>query len=147
MGISFSSMGARDAGTPPEGARPAEDAPGEDRPFDNDGLLAQWTAYCGHLPLAQANRLRNLIPVVTRFPAVEIVVGNANLKEFLDRKGEEIRRSLSAGLGNSSITIAVRVAEPHEVAPALTDRERFERLKETDRAFSTLVGQLGLELE
>ena len=101
----------------------------QQRPFTQSDLELQWLSMCNRMPeqlVGIAQRMKNMTPVITELPAVEVTVGNALVKEELERIRGSILNTLKLHLGNNAITLTILVAEREEHEKVLTRREQFE---------------------
>ena len=121
----------------------------ENKEFTNDQLLIQWIAMCARMPQQMtgiAARMKNMTPVITDFPNVEIVVDNEILLEDISKIKGRIRNTLAMTLKNSNIQLSLKLAKPEDIKRIPTNRERFDMLIGNNDAFKNLVLELGLEL-
>ena len=93
-----------------------------------------------------ASRMKNMAPIIKEFPHIEAVVDNGLLLDDMTKIKGSIRNTLALRLQNSNITFTLRLAEPDEIKPILTNKERFELLKTNYKAFGKLSEMLHLEL-
>ena len=103
---------------------------------------------CNRMPQEMtgiAARLKNITPVITELPNVEVVVDNQILLEDVQKIKSRIRKTLALALKNRELTLSVRLAKPEEMKRVLTNHERFEELKQNNKAFEKLADILGLE--
>ena len=122
---------------------------GEQRVFDEDMLLMQWTAMCNRMPqqmTAMATRMKNMTPVITEFPHIEVVIDNEILLDQMKTIQKRIRNTLVMNLHNNDITLHLRLAKPDEVKKILNNREMLEEMRVKHPALEHLLGQLELEL-
>ncbi len=120
------------------------------KPFDEKELLTQWALMCNRLQgelSVLSTRMKNLVPKITTYPSIEVVVDNGALLEEIKKHFSKIQSELISGLSNSEINLNFRIAQPQEIKPVLTQRERFDELRKTNKTFDSLVEQLELELE
>ena len=87
-----------------------------------------------------------MTPHITEFPSVEVVVDNEILLEDIQKIKGRIRNTLALTLKNSAVTLNLRLAKPEEIKRIPTNRERFDGLRGTNKAFDKLSELLGLEL-
>ena len=121
----------------------------ENKEFTNDQLLIQWIAMCARMPQQMtgiAARMKNMTPVITDFPNVEVVVDNEILLEDISKIKGRIRNTLAMTLKNSNIQLSLKLAKPEDIKRIPTNRERFDMLIGNNDAFKNLVLELGLEL-
>ncbi len=118
--------------------------------FTEEQLLTQWTAMCNRMPQSMtgiAARMKNMEPKITSFPDIEVVVDNKILLDDMQKIRGRIRNTLALALKNSAIGLSLRLAKPEEIKRIPTNRERFDELKNANKAFAKLSQMLGLELE
>ena len=121
----------------------------DNKEFTNDQLLIQWIAMCARMPQQMtgiAARMKNMTPVITDFPNVEVVVDNEILLEDISKIKGRIRNTLAMTLKNSNIQLSLKLAKPEDIRRIPTNRERFDMLIGNNDAFKNLVLELGLEL-
>jgi len=117
--------------------------------FTQEDLEKQWISMCTRMPkqyVGLATRLKNIIPKITEFPNVEIVVDNEILKSQVEKIAGRIQITLVNGLNNNNLKINVRLAKAEEVGKILTKPELFEQLKQKNPAIRKLADELGLVL-
>lgn len=122
---------------------------GERNVFTEDEMLTQWVGMCNRMPQQMtgiAARMKNMTPTIKEFPHIEVVVDNEILLEDMNKIKGRIRNTLIKALRNSSITLTLRLAKPEEIKRIPTNRERFDELKNTNKAFEKLSEILGLEV-
>lgn len=118
--------------------------------FTEEQLLTQWTAMCNRMPQSMtgiAARMKNMEPKITSFPDIEVVVDNKILLDDMQKIRGRIRNTLALALKNSAISLNLRLAKQEEIKRIPTNRERFDELKNENKAFAKLSQMLGLELE
>jgi len=117
--------------------------------FTQADLELQWLSMCNRMPeqlVGIATRMKNMTPVITEMPAIEVVVGNALVKEELDRILGSIVNTLKLHLRNKAITLSIRVAEREEHEKVLTRREQFELMMSHNPSVERLLEAFELEL-
>ena len=154
--VRLGSIGMTFANLSKSGKKPAfqkeneeEAQTGEQRVFDEDKLLMQWTAMCNRMPqqmTAMATRMKNMTPVITEFPHIEVVIDNEILLDQMKTIQKRIRSTLVTNLHNSDITLHLRLAKPDEVKKILNNREMLEEMRVKHPALEHLLGKLELEL-
>lgn len=115
---------------------------GERRVFTEDELLTQWVGMCNRMPQQMtgiAARMKNMMPTIKDFPNIEVVVDNEILLDDMTKIKGRIRNTLIKGLKNNDITLSLRLAKPEEIKRIPTNRERFDELKNTNKAFENLA--------
>lgn len=122
---------------------------GERQEFNDDMLLMQWHAMCNRMPQhlrGLATRMKNITPVITTLPEVEIVVENKTLLDEIVKIKGNIRSTLALGLHNTGITLNIRLAKPEEMKKFLSPREMFEEMATKNTAIDMLRTELELEI-
>ena len=121
----------------------------DENPFTQQDLALQWISMCNRMPQnlsGIATRMKNMDPVITEFPAIELVVENQlAMTQIEDIKGK-ILSTLKTYLRNKSITLTIRVAEHQEQGPLLTRREQFEQMEKENPSIVKLRELLDLQL-
>lgn len=117
--------------------------------FSNEELRIQWNVMCNRMPpekIGLSQRMKNLLPQITTFPQVEVVIENdILLKQLQDIKGK-IQATLRMLLQNNNLLLSLRLAEAKEVTKIYSKREIFELLKKENPQLDKLCHNLGLEL-
>ncbi len=117
--------------------------------FSNEELRIQWNVMCNRMPpekIGLSQRMKNLLPQITTFPQVEVVIENdILLKQLQDIKGK-IQATLRMLLQNNNLLLSLRLAEAQEVTKIYSKREIFELLKKENPQLDKLCHYLGLEL-
>ena len=154
--VRLGSIGMTFANLSKSGEKPAfqkeneeEAQTGEQLVFDEDMLLMQWTAMCNRMPqqmTAMATRMKNMTPVITEFPHIEVVIDNEILLDQMKTIQKRIRNTLVTNLHNNDITLHLRLAKPDEVKKILNNREMLEEMRVKHPALEHLLGKLELEL-
>ena len=117
--------------------------------FSQADLELQWMAMCNRMPQhlsGIAARMKNMNPVITELPKVEVVVDNDLIKQEIENIHKNIVKTLQLYLHNSDITIDIRIAERQEQAKVLTRREQFELMSRKNPAIEKLRQAFDLEL-
>ena len=94
-----------------------------------------------------AKRLKNIVPSITVYPNIELVVENEMLKKEINDIKKRLEVTMAKHLHNGNITLSVRLAEQTEKRKILTPKENFEGMLEYSKAFRFLAEKLKLELE
>ena len=117
--------------------------------FSNEELRIQWNMMCNRMPpekIGLSQRMKNLLPQITTFPQVEVIIENdILLKQLQDIKGK-IQATLRMLLQNNNLLLSFRLAEAQEVTKIYSKREIFELLKKENPQLDKLCHNLGLEL-
>ena len=117
--------------------------------FTEEDLLVQWRAMCTRMPenmRAMSTRMRNLSPVITDYPNVEIVAENQILYDQMLTIKSRIRATLAKCLKNGSLLVSIRLAKQDEIKPLLSPKETLDQLVKENTAVGRLVQSLCLDL-
>ena len=127
----------------------AEKSTKENEEFSQDELELQWMSMCNRMPQRLsgiAARMKNMNPVITTMPNVEVIVPNEIIKDEVENIRGSILSTLKLYLHNSDITLTLRVAELKERERILTRREQFEELVKQNPSVEKLREAFDLEL-
>ena len=123
----------------------------ENETFTLSDLRLQWLAMCNRMESANmggmAKRLKNIVPSITVYPSIELVVENEMLRKELNDIKKRLEVTMAKHLHNGNITLSVRLAEQTEKRKILTPKENFEEMLEYSKSFRILAEKLNLELE
>jgi len=117
--------------------------------FTQADLEREWTAMCLRMPQQYtgiASRMKNLRPVITQYPAVEVTVDNEFTNNDMQRIAGSIRNTLKKYLYNPDITFTIRLAAPTEHVKVLSRAEQFKEMVQENPSIEKLRQRLGLEL-
>ncbi len=117
--------------------------------FSQEDLELQWMAMCNRMPqklVGIATRMKNMTPVITEMPKVEVVVGNELIKQEMDKIHGSIVNTLKMYLHNSAIVLDIRVDEQHQEVKILSRREQFMEMVKENKAVEALRSVFDLEL-
>ena len=132
---------------------PAANASGQpmNQPFSQELVEGQWISMCLRIQnvkdlIGLASRMKPIVPKITDFPNIEVVVDNQLLLDDILRIKNRIRSTFVQGLQNNELQITYRLAEANEVTKILSKRELLEKLKEENPAVGKLMQSLKLVL-
>lgn len=149
LGMSFDSLLREKDKKPDYVVEPDITNKNEKAEFSQADLEREWRGMCvrmGKSMPGQAQRLKNIKPVITNYPDIEIAVDNKILLEEIKQIQNRIRATMAKFLHNGNIKFSIRLARQDEIKPVLSPREQFEKMKKENPAVDRLVSQLGLEL-
>lgn len=109
--------------------------------FSDDELQKEWQLMCNRMPkdmVGTARRMKNMIPVITEYPNIELVVDNKLLFEEMSKIRGRINATLTKALHNSSVNIQLRLATEDEVGKILTDKELYDEILSSNLAIKKL---------
>lgn len=132
---------------------PAANTSGQpmNQPFSQEQVEGQWISMCLRIQnvkdlIGLASRMKPIVPKITDFPNIEVVVDNQLLLDDILRIKNRIRSTFVQGLQNNELQITYRLAEANEVTKILSKRELLEKLKEENPAVGKLMQSLKLVL-
>ncbi len=128
-------------------ARKLEEKKVEDT-FTDDDLMREWVSMCNRMPqkfVGLASRLKNIVPRITNYPDIEVVVDNQLLLDQITSIKKNIRATMRLRLHNSLIEFLPRLAKHNENERALTKLEVFDAMRKRNPAIEKL--RVGLKLE
>lgn len=149
LGMSFESIlhGKKDKKTEIQ----VEKKTTENQDFTLSDLRLQWLSMCNRMESANmggmAKRLKNIVPSITVYPNIELVVENEMLRKELNDIKKRLEVTMAKHLHNGNITLSIRLAEQTEKRKILTPKENFEEMLESSKAFRLLAEKLELKLE
>lgn len=149
LGMSFESIlhGKKDKKTEIQ----VEKKTTENQDFTLSDLRLQWLSMCNRMESANmggmAKRLKNIVPTITEYPNIELVVENEMLRKELNDIKKRLEVTMAKHLHNGNITLSIRLAEQTEKRKILTPKENFEEMLESSKAFRLLAEKLELKLE
>jgi len=121
----------------------------EKKLFTQEDLSFQWMLMCNRMPkqyIAIASRMKNLMPRISEFPKIDIIVDSQDMLYNINILQGRIRSTLQRGLHNGQITLSIRLAKAEEFKKIPSRAEQLANLSETYPAFGKLRDALGLEL-
>ena len=149
--LSFSGMTNAKKNTAKDAGANAEVKVSEERAFTLADLRLQWLAMCNRMEassmVGMAKRLKNIIPNITNYPKIELVVDNEMLRDEIQVIKHRLELTMAKYLHNGSISLNIRVAEPTERQKILTPKENFLLMLEKSDGLKALVEGLKLEME
>ena len=117
--------------------------------FDQDQVEKEWLSMCNRMTAAYPGlsaRMKNLLPHITDYPNIELVVDNSILLDQLNAIKSRIRATLAHYLHNGNIEFTIRLAKADEVTKILTKRELFDEMRQKNPAIERLRQLLDLEM-
>ena len=120
--------------------------------FTQAELELQWMSMCNRMSQKKqelsgiAARMKNMNPVITDFPQVEVTVDNQLIKQDIDKIYKSILRTLQTYLQNSQLTLNIVVSEKPVQTKVFTRREQFEEMRKNNPAVEALRQAFDLEL-
>lgn len=149
VGMSFGNMLKQDKNTVIEVKE--EKNIEENENFTENDVRMQWLAMCNRMALTQmvslSKRLKNIIPSITEFPNIEIVLENELLKEEISNIRRRIEITLAQKLHNGNIKLNIRLAKTEEIKQLLTPKQKLEMLITESSLAKELMEKLQLELD
>ena len=117
--------------------------------FSQQDLELQWMSMCNRMPpklSGIAARMKNMNPVITDFPHIEVVIENQLAMDQMQEIKGSIVNTLKIYLRNNDITLSMRVAEHEEQERILTRREQYELMEKENPSIAKLRALLDLQL-
>ena len=149
--LSFSGMTNAKKKTAEDAGDNAEVKVSEEKAFTLADLRLQWLAMCNRMEtssmVGMAKRLKNIIPDITDYPKIELVVDNEMLRDEIQVIKHRLELTMAKYLHNGRISLNIRVAEPSERRKILTPKENFLLMLERSDGLKALVEGLKLEME
>ena len=121
----------------------------EEQSFSQQDLELQWMLMCNRMPQKLsgiATRMKNMNPVITEFPNVEVTADNQVALDQLEQIKGSIASTLKLYLHNKSITLSLKLAEQEALTPILSRREQYELMEKENPSLAKLRELLNLEL-
>ena len=117
--------------------------------FTQEQVEGQWIGMCLRMQnvkdfIGLANRMKAVVPKITQYPNIEVVVDNQLLLNDIQSIKGRILQTFKIGLGNQSVTIDYRLAEANEVTKILSKRELLDNLMKENPAIAKLTQDLKL---
>ena len=121
----------------------------EDQTFTQEDLELQWLSMCNRMPQqfsGIAARMKNMNPVITEMPQIEVTVDNELIKGDMDSIYKNILKTLRIYLHNNQITLNILISDKPAQTKILTRREQFEEMSKKNPAVESLRQAFDLEL-
>ena len=124
-------------------------AANHDQPFTQEQVEGQWISMCLRMQgikdfIGLANRMKPIVPTITDFPHIEVVIDNKLLLDDVVKIKGRILQTFRIGLNNSQVTLDYRLAESDEVTHILSKREILENMIKENPAIGKLTQDLRL---
>jgi len=124
-------------------------ASNHDQPFTQEQVEGQWISMCLRMQgtkdfIGLANRMKPIVPTITDFPHIEVVIDNKLLLDDVVKIKGRILQTFRIGLNNSQVTLDYRLAESDEVTRILSKREILENMIKENPAIGKLTQDLRL---
>lgn len=124
-------------------------AANHDQPFTQEQVEGQWISMCLRMQgikdfIGLANRMKPIVPSITDFPHIEVVIDNKLLLDDVVKIKGRILQTFRIGLNNSQVTLDYRLAESDEVTRILSKREILENMIKENPAIGKLTQDLRL---
>ena len=128
-----------------------EQSKGEQTEFTQEELELQWMIMCNRMAshkefVGIAARMKNMVPKITVYPNIELVMENEFLLKQITEVRNRIKATMVALLHNADINFSLRLAKAEEAGKILTKREIFEQLCEDHPAIERLRKDFHLDL-
>lgn len=117
--------------------------------FTQEELELHWMSMCNRMPQemsGMASRMKNMIPQITDFPNIELLVDNQVLQNQIEKIKPRITATLIKELHNNQIKIEINLAQTEEIAPIKSKKDLFEDMRKNNPAIEQLRQILQLDL-
>ena len=104
---------------------------------------------CNRMPqqlVGVASRMKNMKPVITELPKVEVVVSNEMTLADVEKIRGSVLNTLKLHLHNSDIELTLRLDEHRQEVRLLTRREQFEELMRMNPVVEKLKATFDLDI-
>ena len=131
------------------GDNPTSNASEGDREFSQEDLQIEWLSMCNRMPQhlsGIATRMKNMNPVITELPAIEVTVENQLALDQMEQIRGSIVSTLKRDLHNTAITLTIRVTEHKKGERILSRREQYEQMAKENPSIAKLRDLLDLNL-
>ena len=131
------------------GDNPTSNASEGDREFSQEDLQIEWLSMCNRMPQhlsGIATRMKNMNPVITELPAIEVTVENQLALDQMEQIRGRIVSTLKRDLHNTAITLTIRVTEHKKGERILSRREQYEQMAKENPSIAKLRDLLDLNL-
>ena len=121
----------------------------ESQPFTQEDLELQWLSMCKRMPQQHsgiAARMKNMNPVITEMPQIEVTVDNELIKQEMQNIFKSILKTLRIYLHNNDISLTILVSDKPAKTKILTRREQFEEMSQKNPAVEALRQAFDLAL-
>ena len=121
----------------------------ENQPFTQEDLELQWLSMCNRMPQQHsgiAARMKNMNPVITEMPQIEVTVDNELIKQEMQNIFKSILKTLKIYLHNNDITLTILVSDKPARTKILSRREQFEEMSQKNPAVEALRQAFDLQL-
>ena len=121
----------------------------ESQPFTQEDLELQWLSMCNRMPQQHsgiAARMKNMNPVITEMPQIEVTVDNELIKQEMQNIFKSILKTLRIYLHNNEISLTILVSDKPAKTKILTRREQFEEMSQKNPAVEALRQAFDLAL-
>ena len=121
----------------------------ESQPFTQEDLELQWLSMCNRMPQQHsgiAARMKNMNPVITEMPQIEVTVDNELIKQEMQNIFKSILKTLRIYLHNNDISLTILVSDKPAKTKILTRREQFEEMSQKNPAVEALRQAFDLAL-
>jgi DNA polymerase-3 subunit gamma/tau len=149
LGMSWRNLRAQQQKPVKINTLPGQQVTDEHQPFTQDELELQWLSMCNRMPqqlVGVASRMKNMKPVITELPKVEVVVSNEMIMAEVEKIRGSVLNTLKLHLHNSDIELTLRLDEHRQEVRLLTRREQFEELMRMNPVVAKLKAAFDLDI-
>ena len=151
LGMSFNNLLNQEKQKPSYYREPEVENADAAQKFTEDDLRRTWLAMCNRMQKITrmrgiAMRMKNLMPVITDYPQMEVTVANQIMYDELDEIKRRIQVTLANDLKNAQIQFHIKLAEQDKMKPKLTRVEYYNQIAKENPAIALLTKELQLDL-
>ena len=149
LGMSWRNLRAQQQKPVKINTLPGQQMTDEHQPFTQDELELQWLSMCNRMPqqlVGVASRMKNMKPLITELPKVEVVVSNEMIMAEVEKIRGSVLNTLKLHLHNSDIELTLRLDEHRQEVRLLTRREQFEELMRMNPVVAKLKAAFDLDI-
>lgn len=118
-------------------------------PITEDNVRFFWNEFLQLMPLEDAaikGRMELMQPTLINRDTIEVVVGNHQVERDMLQLKPRVERHMRNGIGNSSLTLKIRVATEKEARKYMSPAERFKAMCERNPSLIKMQKEFNLRV-
>lgn len=118
-------------------------------PITEDNVRFYWNEFLQLMPLEDAaikGRMELMQPTLINRDTIEVVVGNHQVERDMLQLKPRVERHMRNGIGNSSLTLKIRVATEKEARKYMSPAERFKAMCERNPSLMKMQKEFNLRV-
>lgn len=118
-------------------------------PITEDNVRFFWNEFLQLMPLEDAaikGRMELMQPTLINRDTIEVVVGNHQVERDMLQLKPRVERHMRNGIGNSSLTLKIRVATEKEARKYMSPAERFKAMCERNPSLMKMQKEFNLRV-